>query len=101
MVNKRCTKPDLDLPTIPLIVDHPFFESLGASLEVRQKAYRALSDALDPADEAMIRQSARNNWPTGSDRFREQIEATLARKLMPGRRGRPRRPAVDAARVNA
>jgi putative transposase len=82
------------------VTDHPLFDSLGASDEQRHKAYRALFDAhLDPSNETTIRQSVHNGWPTGSDRFRKQIEATLARKVMPGRRGRPPKSAMEPARV--
>ena len=55
---------------------------------------------VDPASETRIRQSVHNGWPTGSDRFRAQIEAMLARKVMPGRRGRPRKQAMATAHVN-
>jgi putative transposase len=85
------------------LTDHALFEALGASIEARQKIYRALFDAhLDPVEEKVIRQSGRNNWPTGSDRFREQIETMLERRLMPGQRGRPRKLEMDIAdyRVN-
>ncbi len=72
------------------LADHVLFEALGTSIEERRKVYRALFDAhLNPGDEALIRQSAKNNWPTGSDRFREQVETMLERRVMPGRRGRP------------
>ena len=83
------------------LVDHAVFDSLGASIDARQKAYHALFDAhFDPANEATIRQSVQNGWPTGEDRFREQIETMLARNVMPGRRGRPRKMAVETVQVD-
>jgi hypothetical protein len=70
--------------------------SLGSTQDTRRETYRALLDAeLDPVDEKVIRESIRNNWPTGSARFREQVDAMLRRTLMPGRRGC--RPKVDFA----
>jgi putative transposase len=80
------------------LADHALFEALAPSVEARHKAYRALFNAHpDVHDQAVIRQSVQNGWPTGADRFREQIEAALARRMMPARRGRPPRAEMDAA----
>ncbi len=64
--------------------------SLGASLPVRQLAYRELfRQALDPALVDDVRATVQTGTPLGNDRFREQIELTLKCRVGYPRRGRP------------
>lgn len=75
-----------------LITDHPLYTALGPDETVRRSAYRALFRAhLD--DEALdeIRKASNRGLPLGSDRFREQVEAALCRRV--GLRPRGRREA--------
>lgn len=72
-----------------LITDHVLYHSLGKTEEERHAAYRALFRAhLD--DEALdeIRISVSRGLPLGSERFREQVEDALGRRVGLKRRGR-------------
>lgn len=75
-----------------LITDHPLYTALGSEEIERRSAYRALFRAhLD--DEALneIRTAASRGLPLGNDRFREQVESALGRRV--GLRPRGRREA--------
>lgn len=74
------------------------WHGLGADQEGRRAAYRALFRAhLD--DEALdeIRKATSRGLPVGSDRFREQVEAALGRRI--GLRPRGRREAESSNAV--
>jgi putative transposase len=69
---------------------HEVYLSLGATLSMRQLAYRALfRQALDPALLQDIRATVQTGTPLGNDPFREQIEQTLRCRVGQPRRGRP------------
>lgn len=75
-----------------LITDHPLYTALGPDEAERRVAYRALfRTQLD--DEALdeIRKASSRGLPLGSERFREQVEAALGRRI--GLRPRGRREA--------
>ena len=86
-----------------LIVEHPLYGALGGSGDERRAAYRALfagaTGATGEADEAeerqlrAIRVALNQGGVLGGESFTVQMEARLARRLRPGRRGRPRRKA--------
>lgn len=76
----------------PLIHPHPIYTALGATSEARQRAYKALvAETLTDDDTAAIRDHLQQQHPLGSERFRAAIEATLKRRVGPGRPGRPPR----------
>lgn len=76
----------------PLIHPHPIYTALGATSEERQRAYKALvAETLTDDDTAAIRDHLQRQHPFGSERFRAAIEATLNRRVGPGRPGRPSR----------
>jgi len=66
--------------------------ALGDSPKSRQRAYRQLFHAALGAGQLdAIRSTVQTGRPLGSDRFRDQIEAALKRKVGQARRGRPMR----------
>ena len=72
-----------------LIADHPLYEALGQTPEARRNAYRALFRAhLDEDALTDIRKAVNRGLPLGSERFREQVEAALGRKVGLQQRGR-------------
>jgi REP-associated tyrosine transposase len=74
-----------------LLTMHALFESLGPDKTARNKAYQALF-ASHMTDN--LTQEIRAAWQTGTplvnDRFKEQIEQALNKKIGYSRRGRPR-----------
>jgi len=79
-----------------LIRDHPCYLALGATNEARQVAYQALFlHQVDDASLGAIREAANSGTALGSERFKDEIEATLARSVRPGTPGRPRKRGVD------
>jgi putative transposase len=81
-----------------LLTYHPLYLALGDSSGSRQQAYRELfRGALAPGQLDAIRSAVQTGTPLGNDRFREQIEAALERKVGQARRGRPARSLGDTA----
>ena len=77
--------------SIPL-VEHPVYTALGDDLEGRRAAYRELFRYhLDPGIVDQIRSATNGNYALGSERFRREVAATLARRVEPGKSGRPRK----------
>jgi putative transposase len=74
---------------------HAEYGHLGQTLPQRREAYRALFDAELTAEAlGRIRNCTQSGIPMGSDRFKEQIEKTLRRKVGGETRGRPPRTRV-------
>jgi len=73
-----------------LIHQHETYHRLGLDIHQRQKAYAGLFEHhINPDDIKLIRDSARCSMPTGDNRFKEQIERALNRKVGYAHRGRP------------
>lgn len=73
-----------------LITAHACYLNLGGDRAARQSAYRRLfHDMLDEKLLASIRTSTNACGVIGDERFKEQIEAMLGRRLPTGKRGRP------------
>jgi putative transposase len=65
-----------------LITDHPLYAALGTDEETRRSAYRALFRAhLDDDALTEIRNASNRGLPLGNERFREQMEIALGRRL--------------------
>ncbi len=79
-----------------LLTEHPEYLKLGAAEEERRLAYRDLS-ANETSGETLqeLRDCLQTGTPLGNDRFREQIEAVLGRRVGKSRRGRPKKPLVE------
>lgn len=72
---------------------HPLYLALGKNPAERQHAYREVFRGhMDGPLLHEIRTATHTGTPLGNNRFREQIEVTLGRKVGWQRRGRPRKP---------
>jgi len=79
-----------------LIRDHPCYLALGATDETQQAAYQALfHHQVDDASLKAIREAVNRGTALGSERFKDEIEATLARSVRLGTPGRPRKMEID------
>lgn len=66
--------------------------ALGSDSDERRLRYRRLMEEdIDNDQLQSIRYATLKGIPTGSDRFRREVESALARKIGTGRRGRPRK----------
>ena len=75
-----------------LITLHDVYRRLGRTAANRQRAYRTLHDgATGGVEMKVIRQSTEQDSIIGNDRFREQIEVILDRKLRLQNHGGDRR----------
>lgn len=71
---------------------HPIYDALGPSEVERQRAYRELfRHELDPGVVDGIRSATNGNYVLGTERFEQQVEAALDRRVSPGRAGRPKK----------
>lgn len=78
-----------------LIRPHALYEALGLDLASRQAAYRELfRHELEPGVVDEIRRATNGNFLLGSERFAADVAATLGRRVLPGKSGRPRKVAV-------
>ena len=79
-----------------LVTPHGEYRALGESPQARRAAYRALFGTfLDAKWVDEVRACLQTGTPLGNDRFREQIEQALDRKVGNARRGRPRGPVAE------
>jgi putative transposase len=74
-----------------LIVDHPVYTALGKDGKERAEAYRRLvENHTESADDIQhIRSETNRGGVAGSDRFKDEIESALSRRVRPGQSGRP------------
>ncbi len=73
-----------------VITPHPLYLALGQSPKERAYAYRELfRNVLEPDEVHNIRTTVQAGTPLGNERFKQQIEQTLHRKVGHSRRGRP------------
>jgi putative transposase len=74
-----------------LIEPHPTFRLLGKTLAEQRAAYRQLfAEALDGQVVERIRDITNASQVLGNDRFIDQVEAMLGRRVRPKKRGRPK-----------
>jgi len=77
-----------------LVKPHSLYEALGCDAASREAAYRELFRyELEPGLVDEIRRATNSNYALGSERFAEQVAATLGRRAAPGKSGRPRKAA--------
>jgi putative transposase len=85
------------LASDPLLKDHSLYWALGNTPFERQVAYRAaVHDGLVQADIARFDKALGGGWVVGSDAFVRSIAPQCARRPVPARAGRPRRPSAPA-----
>ena len=85
----------------PLVTPHPVYLALGRGPKTRRKAYAALfAETLpeDPVDDLLA--AVHSGTPLGGEAFCNRIEAALRQPVGHARRGRPRKPGVNAGREN-
>jgi len=76
----------------PVISAHAEYVALGNDDSTRQAAYRELfRQHLEPKMVDEIRTSLNQCRVYGSERFKDEIELTLQRRVRPGKAGRPRK----------
>lgn len=74
----------------PLVSDHPLFWALGNTPFQREAAYIALVDqGIAPDELEHITSALIRSVPLGSQAFKEQLERTTQRQILPAKRGRP------------
>ncbi len=75
-----------------LIRPHLLYQGLGCNKGTRHVAYRELFDIELPLEDIhRIRKAATFSMPLGDNRFREQVESALNRRIGQTYRGRPRK----------
>jgi putative transposase len=75
-----------------VIRDHPLYLALGAAPEERTLAYRELFRyRIDDRELNEISMSVSLGLVLGGDPFKDEIERVVARRVRPGRSGRPRK----------
>jgi putative transposase len=76
----------------PIITDHALYMALGSTPQERLMAYRALcQDHLHASLLQEIRTTLHQSRVLGTERFKDAIETVLARRVRPGKAGRPRK----------
>jgi putative transposase len=76
----------------PLIRQHLLYAGLALEAASRQAAYRELfRHELEPALVDQIRRATNGNFALGNERFATDAAATLGRRVLPGRPGRPKK----------
>lgn len=79
-----------------LIRHHPCYLALGATDEARRAAYQNLfHNQVDDASLKAIREAVNSGTVLGSERFKDEIEAVLARSVRLGMPGRPKKRKID------
>jgi putative transposase len=76
--------------TDTLVSDHPLFWALGNTPFQREASYIALVDqGITPEELEFISSSLMRSLPLGSLTFKENLERTTQRQILPAKRGRP------------
>jgi len=66
-----------------VITPHPIYEQLGSDAGMQQSVYRGLfAGHIDEADLDSIRKGTETGEVIGHDRFREEIQAMIERRVM-------------------
>lgn len=75
-----------------LVRPHILYEGLGRDVAGRQAAYRELfRQELERGLMDEIRRATNGNFVLGNERFSAEVAATLGRRALPGKSGRPRK----------
>src|ERR1700740_2044040 len=76
----------------PVITDHALYLALGCTPQERHTAYRALcQEHLHQSLLQEIQGTGHQSRVLGTESFQDTIEAALARRVRPGKAGRPRK----------
>jgi putative transposase len=72
------------------VTPHAIYRALGRSPDECRRAYRSLFErTFEEETLTQIRTAINCGWPTGGERFKDEIEAALNRAARPPKRGRP------------
>ena len=75
-----------------VVKDHALYHALGRTPHERRRAYRDLCQQhLDAHVLQVIRTTVHRSRVLGTERFKDAIEAALARRVRPEKAGRPRK----------
>ncbi len=75
-----------------LVTDHAVYWALGNTPFQREAAYRdSLSQPLKMEELDQIRAATNKGWVLGGERFKQSIAKLTARRLEPGKKGRPKK----------
>ena len=78
-----------------VITPHPLYEQLGSDTGARRSAYRGLfAGHIDEVDLDRLRKGTDKGEVIGNDRFREQMQALMERRVVRSRHGGDRRSAA-------
>jgi hypothetical protein len=81
-----------NLESIRLVGYRPCFEGLGNCDDERAMRYREFVQSAIPAGEwALIREALQRGQLTGTERFCDEIEAIIGRRIENRKQGRPRK----------
>jgi putative transposase len=76
----------------PLIADHPLYWQLGNTPFAREAAYRQLvAQGLSQPELEAVRGAVQKGSALGAASFMRLLEGQVARRVLPGKRGRPRK----------
>ena len=77
---------------------HQDYLHLGNTSLERRSAYRDLfTSHMDDNTISAVRNATNGNYVLGNDRFKDEIAATLKRRVTPGKPGRPKRKGAKTA----
>lgn len=71
------------------------YRALGSTQEARANRYRVLVEGAPVIDDAFIRESVQRNQLTGNQRFVDEVEQRIGRRIEHRRPGRPRKERTD------
>jgi putative transposase len=79
-----------------LITDHGIYWGLGNTPFAREAAYRRLMEqGLTTLQLQLFDAAIHKGWPLGSDAFKQALTKKVTRRVIPGRRGRPKKQLAD------
>lgn len=83
-------------PWVMPLTDHPAYWGCGNTPFDRQAAYqKRLISGLTATELEQIQAAVNGQWALGSRSYLEKLDKFASRRVMPGRRGRPPRPATQ------
>ena len=82
----------------PIVTDHALYWALGNTPFDREASYlRLVEQGMGSSQVKVLEQAVLKGWPLGSDAFKQALELKMKRQVLPAKRGRPRKIALDHA----
>ncbi|WP_428718242.1 transposase [Undibacterium curvum] len=80
----------------PVLSDHPIFWALGNTPFQREANYKELmAQSLSKSVMDQLRHATQHAWALGSETYVDALSKDATRRLVPGKRGRPRKQPVE------